>query len=535
MGILVPFDLSINKLKGAEARVVQLLADGLSDGWFVIPRLDITAPRRPYEVDVLLIHPGYGILAVEIKGGPFEIREGEWYRRGELVGPPPPRQAQDAAYELRKRLREADKRLRRVHVEHAVALPDLVDFDGQLPIGVIPEQLFFADDLDAPLAGVQALMTRRGANQSLDEEQLAAVMAVVRPNVDFQWNPEAHHGFNRRTLQRISSEQTRALTSLDVNRRVVVTGRAGSGKTRLAVAWAGRAFRRGERTLLTCYNRPIADWLKERAPDTELLRIDSIQGTVMNLAGLPELPVPEGADQRWWDTVPFEHLEQNLGLVEERFDTVIVDEAQDFSPHWLDTIEQLLADDGPQRVLMLCDPGQGVYERGFVLPEPGPDLVRADLGVNCRNSQAVASLLTELGGASPAPGAPEGTPVTLIAVESGSKAVEEAQRAVQHLLEDLMIDSSNVLVLTGHREMRDRIRNGTPDGTFVPWEERQSGAVICETIHRSKGLERDAVVVATEDKDLPDHLLYVGLSRAVSHLAVVAPQELLDRMVEQHG
>ncbi len=87
MGILVPFDLSINKLKGAEARVVQLLADGLSDGWFVIPRLDITAPRRPYEVDVLLIHPGYGLLAVEIKGGPFEIRKGEWYRRGQLVEP----------------------------------------------------------------------------------------------------------------------------------------------------------------------------------------------------------------------------------------------------------------------------------------------------------------------------------------------------------------------------------------------------------------------------------------------------------------
>ena len=69
---------------------------------------------------------------------------------------------------------------------------------------------------------------------------------------------------------------------------------------------------------------------------------------------------------------------------------------------------------------------------------------------------------------------------------------------------------------------------------FVSWEERQSGAVICETIHRSKGLERDAVVVVTEDKDLPDHLLYVGLSRAVSHLVVVAPQELLDRMVERH-
>ena len=112
------------------------------------------------------------------------------------------------------------------------------------------------------------------------------------------------------------------------------------------------------------------------------------------------------------------------------------------------------------------------------------------------------------------------------------KAVEEVRGAVRHLLEDLAIDPSSILVITDHRDLRDQIRNGAPNDTFVSWEERQSGGVICETIHRSKGLERDAVVVAAEDKDLPDHLLYVGLSRAVSHLVVIAPQELLDRLVE---
>jgi len=116
-------------------------------------------------------------------------------------------------------------------------------------------------------------------------------------------------------------------------------------------------------------------------------------------------------------------------------------------------------------------------------------------------------------------------------VHTAPEAVEEAQGAVGHLLEDLVIDPSNILVLTGHRDVRDQIRNDAPDGTFVSWEERQNGGVICETIHRSKGLERDAVVVVTEDKGLSRHLLYVGLSRAVSHLVVVAPQELLDRMV----
>jgi ATP-dependent exoDNAse (exonuclease V) alpha subunit len=53
---------------------------------------------------------------------------------------------------------------------------------------------------------------------------------------------------------------------------------------------------------------------------------------------------------------------------------------------------------------------------------------------------------------------------------------------------------------------------------------------VCETIHRTKGLERDAALVVTVDDDLEDHLLYVGMSRAVSKLVVVGPEALLERL-----
>ncbi|HAZ17158.1 MAG TPA: hypothetical protein DCY87_00105 [Acidimicrobiaceae bacterium] len=45
-----------------------------------------------------------------------------------------------------------------------------------------------------------------------------------------------------------------------------------------------------------------------------------------------------------------------------------------------------------------------------------------------------------------------------------------------------------------------------------------------------KGLERDAVIVVTADDDLGDHLLYVGMSRAVSRLVVVGPRALTTRL-----
>ena len=56
------------------------------------------------------------------------------------------------------------------------------------------------------------------------------------------------------------------------------------------------------------------------------------------------------------------------------------------------------------------------------------------------------------------------------------------------------------------------------------------GDIVCETIHRMKGLERDAVILVTEDDDLDDHLLYVGMSRAISRLVVVGPPALTARL-----
>ncbi|MDP7352006.1 MAG: NERD domain-containing protein, partial [Acidimicrobiales bacterium] len=104
MGLLIPEDLPLSRLDRSERRVVQKLISGLRDSWIIIPRYDLSTPRRPYELDVLLVNDRVGVVGVEVKGGPVEIREGEWYR-GNSPLRSPVRQAQDASYALRDRLR----------------------------------------------------------------------------------------------------------------------------------------------------------------------------------------------------------------------------------------------------------------------------------------------------------------------------------------------------------------------------------------------------------------------------------------------
>ena len=58
--------------------------------------------------------------------------------------------------------------------------------------------------------------------------------------------------------------------------------------------------------------------------------------------------------------------------------------------------------------------------------------------------------------------------------------------------------------------------------------------VLFETIRRFKGLERDVVVLVELSPDARrlEQLLYTGLTRATTHLTVIAPPALVGRL---HG
>jgi ATP-dependent exoDNAse (exonuclease V) alpha subunit len=74
--------------------------------------------------------------------------------------------------------------------------------------------------------------------------------------------------------------------------------------------------------------------------------------------------------------------------------------------------------------------------------------------------------------------------------------------------------------------MRDRLRAAM---AFGSWEQRGEHTYVCETVHRTKGLEFDFVVLVA-DEDVTDLLLYVGLSRALVGFSLVAPATVASRL-----
>lgn len=534
MGVIVPEDFALGSLANeAERRVVEAFRDGLSDAWLILPDVSVLGTPQEHQLDIVVVHPDLGVADIEVKGHQVTVSGGQWVHRGRPMTPQPPAQAKGNAYALRTLLRDELPHLRKLHVHYGVALPNTTAISGDLGTGFDRRQVITDADLDDPTDALEQLMTVRATSQVFTASDAAAVVALLRPDADFTFDPSARMRRARSRLDELCASQTRTLELLDVNRRVVALGAAGTGKTRLAVRWAQRALGRGERVLLTCYNEPLADRMTARMVEDDDLSVGPFLRLALAMDGMKPLTVPPDADHAWWTITAVGHLQAHWHLVTERFDTVVVDEAQDFSPAWLAMLDALLDPEGARRTLLVADPSQELYARGFSVPAVDDGWTRAELVVNCRNARQIGSLLRRKLNGAPAPSvAPEAVDLRFVDVGAGTDEPLDHTTiagAVQAEIDRLLLeerDPSQIMVLTFSSKLRDHLGDAV---ALHRYEDREHG-IIGENIHRAKGLEADTVILVTDCTDVPRDLLYVGVSRAVSELIVVGPRGFGDRL-----
>ena len=136
----------------------------------------------------------------------------------------------------------------------------------------------------------------------------------------------------------------------------------------------------------------------------------------------------------------------------------------------------------------------------------------------------------------PYSGNPVGFPPRFLKAD-GVKVVRKRLRdEISMLVDDYGIAPSAITVLTTRSEVRDRLiredverLDNEEPFDLVPWEERAEDKIVCQTVHRAKGLESAAVILVSLDEEIDERLLYVGASRAKLWLTVVGTEELGSR------
>ena len=181
-----------------------------------------------------------------------------------------------------------------------------------------------------------------------------------------------------------------------------------------------------------------------------------------------------------------EHLEQHLHReVGNRFDTIVVDEAQDFRPSGIVLLERLLDPGGPPAADAARRPAQGHLPTRL----RGP-VGRRRLGALASRQQLpqhyeIASLLHHQLGGPPAPvGGPETLSIRFIEIDGVDAVVEAVGDEIDRLIEDDDRSPDRVLV------QRSRDQSATGCGTSSD-SSRGAGddrSTICEKmVHRVAG------------------------------------------------
>ncbi len=531
-------------------------------------------PAYDGEADLVIAHPDRGILVLEVKSGePRKDAAGQWWIGGNPLSRSPFVQAEDSKHALVGKLTDLPDwpANHPPFAGHGVALPsaDLASLPrGHVLLGpeAPPEIVIDATALETP-ASIRTAIERAfaywigdgrkgyppGAHGIRLVDELLAEERQLRRLVRGRIEDD------RPALLEATRDQERILNQHRSSRRLDVVGPAGSGKSMLAAAKARRLAREGYRTLLVCFNQRLAaeligDFDGAEAPGGLLVttfhrlceRIGREAGT---LAPKPAEPIPPV----WWN----ETLPQALAAAIETdgfepFHAIVVDEGQDFELDWLRTLDRLLSIPGEDVLWVLHDPGQAVM-RDDVVGELR--LPRVELFENLRNPTSIADLSDRfyVGGESISAYRP-GDGVTRYRIETaepGPPTLEALRKELHRLVVDEKVPPFRIAVLSGVTASESTVWRQRTFGNEVLVNEAIDDAghskglapedlpgdpddVLFETIRRFKGLERDVVILVELSPDARrlDQVLYTGLTRATTHLTVIAPAELVAKLLD---
>lgn len=504
------------------------------------------------EADFLIVWPEMGILVVEIKGGTikYDADNRGWFRELGSYSKPikdPFEQARRNSHQIVGLVSNRVYGGNSPPFSHgyAVIFPDCI-YSGALPPGADAAITLSSNDLSSiadKVARALRQWARTATPYAFSKEELGKVQRAILPA--FNILPVLFRTIEEQEerLIRLTDEQIRLLAFLGDNRRVAIEGVAGSGKTMLAKRQAETFAEKGLKTLFVCFNKELANWLKQELPGEldDLVHVHHFHALCAQLcrrAGISFNP-PERNSEHFWKEEAAYLLLDALEFIQEQYDAVVVDEAQDFYPDWWEPLEQLNEAKENGFLYVFYDPAQNLYNDGKVFVPAMGEPFR--LPTNCRNTKAISGTCSKILKREIAthPLAPEGVSTEFI-TEKKHKIPPAIDSMVKQWIAVDKISCSQVVILSPNRFKNSCLNGlnkiGEQKLTFDTSEWRHGEGILFSTIRSFKGLEADIVIlVDVVEPGSVEHFgnsdLYVACSRAKHILKIVSDRKIEDLIV----
>lgn len=493
------------------------------------------------ESDIVVFNPNFGIIVIEIKAGSVYVVEGKWrYASGRVMKSSPFSQARRNKYALIERLKSklTQSEMSGLVITHAAWFPDVI-WNAEVIDADCPSRAFILDrnSLESAENHLMAIFDALISKQQLPKTKwlphqkrilcglLAPTIAINKPlrvTID-----DANDALEHATLQQIE-----ILAILKDQNRLLVEGGAGSGKTRLALVIAKQHANSGKKVLFTCFNKQLAQHIAASLSEIDNLVVLSFHELVkitLQSVGMPyRVPTDKEKIKAFFQEESPELLLQASTFLTEKYDTIIVDEANDFLNTWWIALESL----GTPEFNWYCfyDRQQILYVEKSEWEQPFK-AIPIKLDHNLRNTRPIGEFAAHQGNFPPpnkfrVDGGIAPTIFSDGRTESIGKQLNTLLTQLihkEHVLPEQIvilypynkiIDSPEWRIGIDGFNLTDQCYSNTPD------------KIKYGTIQSFKGLESDVVILLGIDDNMKkkNEILYVGCSRAKSLLYIINTQ-----------
>ena len=559
MAIMIPDSMSPDIKSNAEKHIFDWFknAPGTED-WIVLHSLGIVSHQRVIhgETDFLVLAPGFGMFALEVKGGRVRRKLGKWcfidkFGNIDEKVRGPFDQAWEGIYSIRNSIKSkldiAHKHLKNVIFGIGVMFPD-INFKS-VGADEAQWQVFDIDDGKNVTAFIRRIskgavdaFTRLGYvitdDMYLSSEDALYLADLLRGDFDVDVPLKVRQSYAEDELLILTNEQATCIEQLMDNPRALIRGTAGTGKTLLAVEAVKQAISNDEKVALFCYNRLLGEWLSDYFSDAPLnerpMFVGNFHSYMINLLkarGIDPMPMSEKPGDYYYNVELPDMVLNQLKDIKLKYDKIIVDEAQDLvNSRYLDVMELSLRNGLSRgKWIMFGDFSmQSIYAADMTESSYLDSLQNRAffaifrLNKNCRNTKKICTEIENIVGI-PENAAFKDT-INAPAVNYVTYMnMEDQRRLLGKLLMNLKVQDvpeKDIVILSPKKRSKSVV--ALLDGYGIEdYSLKSSGRIRFSTIQAFKGLESPTVILTDIEDYYNDKLIYVGLSRARFNLYVL--------------
>lgn len=540
-----------------ERIVYEKLGRDLDPDWILLHSLGLHGHKTKIwgEADIIVLS-SKGFFALEVKGGKVACKDGIWHFGG--PGSPgytkkedPWTQAKGAMFAFQTKLIEADNIFHDLLFGFGVVMPmeTFTATGAEIEAAVLLDSRDFQRNLGYYIGQLQrhwtaAFQAKHGRTPRLPSRaEIQQARRLLRPDIDSAFSLGSYLNGVESVLIQLSNDQVRASRRMVANPRTIVRGKAGTGKTIIAVERAKQLAAKGSKVLYLCFNQLLAQHLRlaleadPRAEGVDVRHVHALYREVIARAGmLDRLDAATDDHNLFAEIFPRTFVEAAIAGDLPAWDALVIDEAQDLlTPDNIDAFDLMLGSPGINhgRWHIFFDRLQNIYgtdvqdrvEKRLAEAQPAFD----DLFENCRNTRQVAVQASIISGIDLAiDGAPDGLECQNIYYRDRKAFASRIDAVVTKLLKQ-DIRPSDIAVLSTRKREYSLVADMHELGGIPLVDARVSGEgdLVFSTMHAFKGLER-LVVLAIDMDGIGNPQLamlhYAGLSRGRGLLHTFLPE-----------